>query len=249
MKRFQDHFSRQARNYARYRPQYPDGLFAWLASEAPCRRLAWDCGTGNGQAALRLAAHFDRVVATDASADQLQHAVAHDRIEYRVARAEDSGLEPGGVSVVTVAAAVHWFDLTRFYQEVRRGAAPDGLLAVWTYHQPFIAPAIDRALMRYHDEVVGDYWPEGFHFVIDHYRRLPFPFAEIPSPPFEAEAHWDLDQLRGFLGSWSATQRYREERGEDPVMHVWPEFEQAWDRPAQPRRIRFPLYLRVGRVR
>jgi len=248
MTTFEDHFSRQAREYARYRPQYPSELFDYLASVAPAHRLAWDCGTGNGQAAQGLVRHFGRVVATDASADQLSQAIPHERIDYRVARAEAVGLKTGSVDLVTVAAAVHWFDLPRFYAEVRRVVAAGGVLAVWTYHQFEIAPPIDRVLTHFYAQVLGGYWPHGFHHVAEHYRTLPFPFDELTPPEFEMRSAWNLDQLAGFLKSWSATQRYREERGDDPVGVVWPALSKAWGQPDQARPIRWPLYLRVGRV-
>lgn len=121
---FRDHFSQLAHDYARYRPQYPADLFEYLASLAPARRLAWDCGAGNGQAALQLAQYFDRVYATDASPEQIDHAYQHEKIEYRVEQAERASLASGSVDLVTVAVAVHWFDLDVFYQEVRRVLKP-----------------------------------------------------------------------------------------------------------------------------
>jgi SAM-dependent methyltransferase len=249
MTTFEDHFSKQARDYARYRPQYPDELFGYLASIAPARRLAWDCGTGNGQAALGLVRHFEHVVATDASADQVGQAVPHERIDFRVERAEAVGLESGSVDLVTVATAVHWFDLPRFYAEARRVATSGGVLAVWTYFQFEIAPAIDPIMTRYHAQVLGDYWPKGFHHVVDRYRTLPFPFDEIPPPELEVRSLWTLRELSGFLNSWSATQRYLEQRGDHPLRAIWPALSEAWGDPDQPRPIRWPLYLRVGRVR
>ncbi len=114
MRNFEDHLSQQAHDYARHRPHYPRELFTYLATIAPSHRLAWDCGTGNGQAARALAEHFNRVVATDASSDQLAQAIRHGRIEYRIERAEDVSLEASSVDLVTVAIAVHWFDLAPF---------------------------------------------------------------------------------------------------------------------------------------
>src|SRR5512142_92857 len=160
MTNFEDHFSSYARDYARYRPQYPPELFAYLASISPGRHLAWDCGTGNGQAAWELAKHFDRVYATDASADQIAQALPHERIEYRVERAENVSLADASVDLVTVAIAVHWFDLELFYQVVRRVARPGGLLAVWMYHVPVIDPAIDPILEHYYTDILTGYWPE-----------------------------------------------------------------------------------------
>jgi methyltransferase family protein len=244
----EDHFSKQAREYARYRPRYPDELFTHLASLAPRRQLAWDCGTGNGQAALELVKHFDRVVATDASAEQLTHAVAHERIEYRVERAEDVSAAVGSVDLVTVAIAVHWFDLERFYPAVRRAVVAHGILAVWTYHLPVIDPGIDRVLSHYYTDVLSGYWPEQIRYIEQGYRTLPFPFESLGTPEFDMRAEWDLDQVVGFLESWSATQRYQRERGRHPVKVVWRELADRWGEANRRRSIRWPLSLRVGRV-
>lgn len=245
---FEDHFSRQAGVYARYRPRYPRELFRYLAAVSPGRRLAWDCGTGNGQAARGLARHFRCVVATDASAEQLAQAAAHARIEYRHERAEEVSLEAQSVDLVTVAIAVHWFDLEGFYQAVRRVAVPDGILAVWTYHLPAIEAGIDRLLAYYYHEVLAGFWPEQIRYLDERYQTLPFPFEALQPPEFEMETAWSLDHLAGFLDSWSATRRYRQEHGEHPLGAVWPELAQAWGQASQRRRVRWPLYLRVGRI-
>ena len=55
---FKDRFSGHAAEYALYRPHYPKELFQYLASLAPNRDAAWDCATGNGQAAEMLAEYF-----------------------------------------------------------------------------------------------------------------------------------------------------------------------------------------------
>src|SRR5687768_3377362 len=128
-----DHFSSVARQYAQSRPTYPDALFAWLASCCAERRLAWDVGAGNGQASVALARHFARVLATDLSAEQIAQATPHERVEYRAAPAERSALPDQDTDLVTVAQALHWFDLDPFYREVRRVLKPAGVFAAWCY--------------------------------------------------------------------------------------------------------------------
>ena len=172
----------------------------------------------------------------------------HPRVEYRIARSEDVALEPGSVDLVTAAVAVHWFDLPEFYATVRRVAATGGVLAVWTYHLPVIDPAIDPLLYRYYHEIVGPYWPERLHYLEERYVTLPFPFEEIAAPAFAVRQTWRLDRLAGFLGSWSSTRRYQDERGEHPLEQVWPELTRAWGDIDHERLITWPLNMRVGRV-
>lgn len=245
--KFEDHFSAQSRQYAQFRPLYPDAMYAYLASIAPGRSLAWDCGTGNGQAAVGLAGYFDRVSATDASADQIAHALPHPKVEYRVEGAEQVSLESGSVDLATVAQAVHWFDFDRFYAEVKRVLKPDGILAVWTYHLPQISPQVNMALRRYYSEVLAGFWPERIQHLEERYRTLPFPFEEIVPPPFEMEARWDRNQLMGFLDSWSATQRYREQKRRHPLKEIWGELSGAWQDEKEKRMVRWEIHFRIGR--
>jgi SAM-dependent methyltransferase len=246
---FADHFSSIAPEYATYRPRYPAALFAYLAGLAPRRELAWDCAAGSGQATLDLAPYFRRVIATDASAAQLAAAPAHAQVEYRVAPAEASGLDAASIDLVIVAQALHWLDLDRFYTEVRRVLAPGGVLAVWCYAILRIEPAaIDDAIRRFYSNVVGPYWPPARRLVENGYRMLAFPFDELPAPAFEMVADWTLPQLLGYLGTWSATIRYREAQGHDPVEPLTAELAAQWGRSQRSRRITWPLLLRVGRA-
>ena len=147
---FSDHFSARAADYASSRPRYPSALFAWLATIAPRRTLAWDCGTGNGQAATALARRFARVIATDASAEQIANAAPNPRVIYRVAASERSGLPGGCADVVTVAQALHWFDLPRFWDEARRVLRADGVVAAWCYGLATVDPAVDDAVSAFY---------------------------------------------------------------------------------------------------
>lgn len=244
---FKDHFSRQAAEYARRRPTYPPELFAWLSSLVNVHDAAWDCGAGNGQAAIGLADHFTRVIATEPSANQLAHAAAHPRVEYRCESAESSSIAATSVSLITAAQAAHWFDLDRFYAEVRRVALPGGVLAIWCYHLLNVDPLIDPMLLHYYGNTVGPYWPFDRRLVEDGYQTLPFPFSEIAPPSFVMTASWDRDDLLGYLHTWSATQRFMAERGHDPLADLDRELLPYW--PAGERKVvRWPLKMRVGRI-
>lgn len=243
---FEDHFSNHSEQYARYRPQYPDEIYAYLASIAPARSLAWDCGTGNGQAALGLAKYFDRIYATDASADQIVRAYAHDKIDYHVEPAEHVSLSSSSTDLVTVAVAIHWFNFDEFYREVKRVLKPNGILAAWTYSFAEVSSEIDQLVRHYYYEVVGQYWPKRIHYLEEQYKTLPFPFEEIVSPSFVMQANWNLDQFAGFLDSWSATQRYKAQKGHHPLDVIWHELVVAWGNENEPRPVRWPLYFRIG---
>src|SRR5437667_5608623 len=243
--KFKDHFSKQAADYAKFRPRYPQKLFEYLGSVAPNRGLAWDCGTGNGQAAVGLATVFDRVIATDASEKQIANARSHERVEYRVTRAEKSDLESASIDLIMVAQALHWFDLDRFYDEVRQVLKPDGVLAASAYNLLRVQPAIDEVVNRYYYEVVGPFWPPERELV-ENFADLPFPFHEIDPPKFEMTAQWNLDHLIGYLRTWSSTQRFMAANGADPLEQIIDELRRAWGNPQEVRTVLWPLILRLG---
>lgn len=242
-------FSPLAAEYARSRPLYPRELFDWLAGLLDRHELAWDAATGNGQAALGLAERFARVVATDVSAEQLRHAFRHPRVEYRAGASEEIDFAPGSVDLVTVAAAIHWFDLERFAATLRRVVRPGGVVAAWSYHVGRCNRPAGPILGRLYDEVLAPYFAAGARHVDGGYAGIELPGEPIPPPPFEAVAEWDLEQLRGFVRSWSGALAYREREGRDPLELVAADLEAAWGDPATVRTLRFPLYLKVWRLR
>jgi ubiquinone/menaquinone biosynthesis C-methylase UbiE len=245
---FQDHFSDAAAGYAIFRPRYPDALFAFLAAAVGRHDLAWDCATGSGQAALGLAPHFSRVIATDASPAQIAHATPHPAVEYRVAPAERSGLAAGSVDLVTVAQALHWLDRSAFYAETRRVLAPGGVVAAWCYVLVRIAPAVDRVMDRFYHNTVGPCWPPERRIADERYRTIEFPFAELPAPEFTIEQALTLDELAGYVRTWSGTRRYAERNGVDPVDNLVAQLREPWGDPGARRVARWPVYLRAGRV-
>lgn len=245
---FRDEFSAQAEKYAQYRPSYPQRLYQELASLAPGRALAWDCATGSGQAALGLAQHFDHVIASDASNDQIEHAFSHPRVEYRVEPAENSSIGAAQIDLVTAATAVHWFDLDDFYAEVRRAGKPQAVLAVWSYFFPNVDKVIDRWLRRFYYETLQGHWSERLKYVEDSYKSLPFPFEEIEPPEISMRAEWHLAQMMGFILSWSGTRSFIEQEGEAGLEEPLLELEAAWGEPEQKRSIEWPLFFRIERL-
>jgi SAM-dependent methyltransferase len=243
---FKDHFSGHAESYASFRPRYSSEIFDFVASLPRHRTLAWDCATGNGQAAVDLAERFERVIATDASAQQIALAIPHPRVEYRQGLAEESGLADGSIDLVTAAAAIHWFDFGRFYAEVERVLAPGGALAVWAYNLPRVSPEVDSVVDRLSYEIVGAYWPPERRWVDEEYRTLPFPFVEAAPPPLAIEARLSLEPVLQYIGTWSATTRYLRAHGSDPRDLIRRELEAAWGDPEEPRTVRWPIMMRAG---
>lgn len=244
---FKDHFSGVAGQYAQFRPRYPRSLFEYLAGQCARTERAWDCACGSGQASLALAEHFSCVVATDASAAQVAAAATHPRVLYRVAPAEASGLEPASVDLVTVAQALHWLDLDAFYREVRRVLRPEGVLAVWCYGRFDVeGREIDALLQRFYDETIGPFWPPERAHVEAGYRHFPFPFAPLDPPPLQMQTSWSLSHLTGYLRSWSATSRYLQIKGHDPVEPLEQLLRPLWGGEERTRRITWPLSLRAG---
>jgi SAM-dependent methyltransferase len=242
---FKDHFSKQAADYAVFRPSYPRELFDYLGSIAPSRQLAWDCATGNGQAAVGLASVFDHVIGTDASEKQIANAQPLATIQYRVAPAENSGIGSETIDLITVAQALHWFDLDCFYAEARRVLKPQGILAASAYNLLKIEPAIDEIVNRYYYEVVGPFWPPE-RVLVEQFANLPFPLDEIEAPQFEMTAHWNLDDLLGYLRTWSSTQRFIATKGADPLQEISNELGGAWGTPEHARNVSWPLTVRLG---
>jgi SAM-dependent methyltransferase len=245
---FKDHFSTQSADYTRYRPSYPPDLFRWLASLTTAHDTSWDCGCGNGQAAIGLAPYYHLVIATDPSRQQIEQAQTHERIRYGVATAEDSGLDAHSVDLIVVGQALHWFDFDRFYKEVRRVGRPDGVIAAVSYGEIQVEGPANGIVSRFYHEIIGPYWPPERRYVDDHYATIPFPFPEISAPQFAMEINWNLEHLAGYLGTWSAVKEYRRQPGNDHLDIMAKELNAAWGDPRQERRIRWPLALRVGRI-
>lgn len=244
---FKDHFSTQSAIYRTARPRYAPALFDWLAAQAPSRRLAWDAGCGTGQASVGLAAVFGQVVATDPSAAQIAQAEAAPNIDYRVERAEQPSLDDASVDFVTVAQALHWFDLDAFHAQVQRVLRRGGIIAEWTYAHCHIDAAVDAVTRQLYVDRLDAYWPPERRLVESGYATLAFPFERLSSPTFDLVAHWDLAAFLAYLRSWSATQRYLQAQGEDPVTGLEPAFAAAWGDSAMVRVVRWDLALRVGR--
>ena len=245
---FIDAFSDTARRYASARPTYPAALFEFLADLAPAKHCAWDCGTGNGQAAVGLAELFESVEATDASAEQIGQALPHPRVRYRVAAAEASGLPDRSVDLISVAQALHWFDLEKFYAEVRRVARPAAVLAVYSYDWFYLSPALDPVVDRWLLQPIEPYWLPNLRLLWHRYRSIDFPFEEVTEPRLAMYLSWNLAQLLSYCRTWSATRSKIAAEGERFLTDAHDALAEAWGDPDQRHTVVMPITARLGRL-
>jgi SAM-dependent methyltransferase len=243
-----DTFSAASGEYATARPTYPAALFNALAALAPTTECAWDCGTGSGQAAAGLAQFFDSVQATDASAEQISHAVPHPRVSYQVATAARSGLLDRSVDLISVAQALHWFELPEFYAEVRRVARPSAVLAIYGYDWFYIAPQIDQLVNRWLLQPVQAYWHPRVRLLWDRYRTIEFPFQEVAEPRLGIYLSWTLQQLIDYYRTWSATRGKIAAEGERFLIDAYEALTSVWGDPMASRSVLMPITLRLGRI-
>jgi SAM-dependent methyltransferase len=247
MSSFKDLFSAQASDYAKFRPHYPKALFEWVASLPPARDVAVDVGTGNGQAAVEIAAFFARVIGVDPSAQQIASATAAPKVEYRIGTADATGVDAATADLVTVAQAFHWFANDGFFREVRRIVRPGGRLAVWCYGLTSITPELDAAVHEYYEGMLGPLWEPERKLVETGYRTIQVPFEELQAPSLRLELRWTLAQLVGYLGTWSPRKRYRELHGHDALEAVFPKLERAWNGAAE-HLVTWPISVRAFRL-
>ncbi|QBR13189.1 class I SAM-dependent methyltransferase [Sphingobacterium sp. CZ-2] len=248
MATFNDNFSKQASIYAQYRPSYPHELYDYLSELTPTHELAWDCGTGNGQSAIHLADFYDSVYASDPSEAQITNAFAHDRVTYKVEKAEESTLKDQSVDLVAIAQAIHWFDYDKFYAEVKRVLKKGGIIATWAYGIPSINKELDVLIKHFHQKTVGPYWPIETRSIDQEYTTIPFPFREIEPPEFYIRKRFKMEDLLGHLLSWSATQRFIEQVGHNPIDQLRLEVEKIWGNPQLVKDAVWKIYLRVGKI-
>lgn len=241
-------FEHGGSDYARFRPQYPPELAAFLAAAAAARRLALDVGCGTGQLAHLLAAHFDAVLGVDTSSDQLANAVADARITWQCAPAEQLPLADGSADLIAAAQAAHWFDLPAFYREVRRVAAPGAVVALISYGVLTLEAALDARFQRFYRDEIGPFWPAGRALVDSGYATLDFPFEEFIAPALEIRAEWTLAEFLGYVGTWSAVRRARDAGQGGLLGGLVDELAAAWGAAGQRRVIVWPIRMRVGKV-
>jgi len=242
-----DYFSGHAKSYAAFRPVYPDDLYTFILRHVTNKTNAWDCGTGNGQVAQRLAENFERVDATDISQKQIGQAPQLDNIHYLACPAENTPFPDNHFDLVTVGQALHWFDLDKFYAEVKRVTVDGGVIAVWGYGLNIVNKNVNELTLDFYSNTVGPYWDPARRMVENRYEDLPFPFDLIPFPGFTITTLWTLRDYTGYLRTWSATQAYTQANNVDPTLDLFEKMKTFWE-PDESKSVTFPVFGRMGRV-
>lgn len=241
-------FDQGGGKYAQFRPEYPPALAAFLASKSPNQHLAVDVGCGSGQLTKQLSEHFDQIIGMDPSVDQLAHASTQKNINYICADAQALPVADGQASLIVAAQAAHWFDLPRFYAEVRRIAKPDAAVALVSYGVLQLDDDLNNRFAQFYWHEIGSYWPAERKLVDNGYADLPFPFEEHEAPPMAITQQWSLQQLLGYIGTWSATKRLREANNMMVLEKFATDLAAIWGDPDQCRSIRWPIAIRLGDV-
>lgn len=242
-----DNFSKQASEYSKYRPHYPDTMIDYLISFVKNKSKALDVATGNGQIAHKLSTVFEKVYGIDISQKQLDNAIPAPNLEYKLESAEKTSFDNQTFDLITVAQAIHWFDFDLFYKEIYRILKPDGIFAVLGYGLFSTNVESDVIIRNYYYNIIGPYWDEERKYVDKNYTTIPFPFDEIATDSFENHLTWSFDELMGYLETWSATQHYILKNNSNPLDLIREEFKISWEK--NDKKVTFPLLFRIGKLK
>lgn len=244
-----DHFGEQSSEYLLYRPDYPEVLYDYLVDLASKRDLAWDCATGNGQAAVGLSQHFKQVIGSDINEEQLKVATKKANIEYRCWPADKTGLPDASVDLITIAQALHWLDFDKFYQEVKRVSRFNGIIAAWSYSLCSVNEEVDELVKKLYYDILGsEYWPAERRYIDEAYTTIPFPFKKIAAPQIIIEKKANLMQFIGYLNTWSAVKQYHKQNQDSPINQIFVDLQTVWGNAETEQIMQWPIHLIVGKV-
>lgn len=220
MKDAKDNFSAGSASYKKFRPVYPAELYDYIYNFVTDYNRAWDCGTGNGQVANVLSSRFNEVVATDLSEQQISQASVKPNVNYKVHRAEQPFLEIQKFDLITVGQAVHWFDLSLFFQNVSNHLSDSGLLALWGYGLlRCVDTNVEEAIDHFDQHIVGPYWDEERKHIDESYSRMyhsSLILIDSDDRHF-IKVEWSSDRLKSYLKTWSSVKHFINKNKTDPV--------------------------------
>ena len=241
-----DYFSSESDKYALFRPKYPKEVFIQIENLLKEKTRAWDCATGNGQVATGLSEFMKEVEATDISRQQIENAELKPNIRYSLQPAEKTNFPEKFFDLVTVAQAIHWFDIPKFYHEVRRVLKPGGVIAVMGYGLFRSNMETNKIIDHFYHDIIGPFWDEERKYLEEEYKTIPFPFDETQVPEFRTSEDWSYERLTGYLRTWSAVKHFKRERGEDPVAFIENDLTSSFGRKGK---VEFPILLRLGKLK
>ena len=186
------------------------------------------------------------MIASDPSQAQLDAAERHPKVDYRCAKAEQSGITDASVDLAVAAQAAHWFDWPRYVAEVGRVTRAGGLAALVSYGIMHLDAEAGEILARYYRDDAGPFWPPERVHVENGYAHLKWPWPAVEAPPIDMTAQWTRDELIGYVATWSATVKMVETAGPAAFDRLRDRLEQAW--PSNDKRtVRWPLAIRLAR--
>uniref|UniRef100_A0A1J3JQW6 Putative methyltransferase n=1 Tax=Noccaea caerulescens TaxID=107243 RepID=A0A1J3JQW6_NOCCA len=252
---------KEAEAYLDARPRYPIEWFKKIAAKTQAHNLAWDVGTGNGQAAIGLVEHYDNVVATDINEAQLKRAIKNSKISYHhtpknMSEDEMVALVGGenSVDLIVAAQALHFFDLDIFYNVAKRVLRKQGgLIATWVYNDIIISPEIDPIMKGLVDSTLPFRTPI-MNLAFEGYKTIPFPFESIGMGSEGKPVTLDIPHklsLKGFLGflrSWQPAMKAKEHGVELVDEDLISKFEEAWGDAYQVKDVSYKAHMIVGKI-
>jgi SAM-dependent methyltransferase len=190
-------WGKTSKDYSAWRPNYPDRFFDALAVFGVGLRgqRILDLGTGVGFLALRFAQQGCDVAGVDIAEGQILEARNRARslglpADFRVAPAEDTGLDATSFDAITASQSWLYFDKKRAINEVKRLLKPDGILCIthfsWLPRENAIVRETEQLVLKYNQKWTGADWAGEIPFVpkwaADQFRmRAMFVFdAAIP---------------------------------------------------------------------
>jgi ubiquinone/menaquinone biosynthesis C-methylase UbiE len=210
-----------AKIYSQARPSYPIELVEKIIEFMKEKNvdsfdLAVDVGCGNGQATHLFSPYFKNTFGYDVSENQIKEAKKtsmDDKISFYVSPSEKLPLKNDSVSLVTVAAAIHWFNLDKFYAECNRILRPNGVLAIFAYFLPTVTNTSKPDLLSKKIEdflkVLRPYFAKEIEIIEQRYKTVKPPFNEIQRDIlFKNELKWKIEHLIKFLETLSGYQSF-----------------------------------------
>ena len=239
-------FEDKADLYASSRPTYPKELFDFIGSLLVSKNEAWDCAAGNGQASTGLAKIFTKVEATDISKEQISNSFPLKNVNFSVQPGESTNFKDNQFDLVNVAQALHWFDYSKFWDEVSRVLKPNGVFVAYSYVWPNVDNNIDSILEEKIKSIIEPYWASNNKLAWDDYKTLDFPFSLMDVPKIDLKNNWNLDQFLNYIHTWSGTRRCMDNIGTDFFESAKDEMLRSWGDPEQKKLIKSPLTIIAG---